>query len=84
MIGIFNNIYHHYIDGSSANLTVEMVAHIENNLVYNDDHEDHLPIPVFSYIRPTMGTQFILHLLLSLGHFSTEIDLLVHPNIKES
>ena len=84
MIGIFNNIYHHYIDGSSANLTVEMVAHIENNLVYNDDHEDHLPIPVFSYIRPTMGTQFILHLLLSLGHFSTEIDLLLHPNVKES
>ena len=38
----------------------------------------HLPIPVFSYINPTMGTQFILHLLLSMGYFSTEIDLTLH------
>ena len=31
-----------------------------------------------------MGTQFILHLLLSMGHFETEIDLILHENLRES
>jgi hypothetical protein len=30
-----------------------------------------------------MGTQFILHLLLSLGSFSTELDLVHHSSIQE-
>ena len=62
----------------------EFLIHAKKNLIYDDDHEDHLPIPVFSYIRPTMGTQFILHLLLSLGSFSTELDLVHHFSIRES
>ena len=32
-----------------------------NPFVYNDEPEIHLPIPVYSYIQPDMGTQFILH-----------------------
>ena len=31
-----------------------------------------------------MGTQFILHILLSLGHYKTEIDLLQHVSLRES
>ena len=27
----------------------------------------HLPVPVFNYIKPTMSTRFILHVLLSMG-----------------
>ena len=50
----------------------------------DDSENDHLPIPVYSYIKPTMGTQFILHLLLSMGHFSTEIDLTLHATLRES
>ena len=55
-----------------------------NHFVYNDEAELHLPIPVYSYIRPDMGTQFILHVLLSLGRFSTEIDLLQHATLRDS
>ena len=49
-----------------------------------DSKMKHLPIPVYSYIKPTMGTQFILHLLLSMGHFATEIDLTLHENLREA
>lgn len=56
----------------------------ENLLHKKNEAEEHLPIPVFSYIKPTMGVSFILHILLSMGRFETEIDLTLHPNIKES
>ena len=35
-------------------------------------------------MKPTLGVQFILHILLSMGHFATEIDLTLHPTIRES
>ena len=56
---------------------------IEESLLY-DDGGKHLTIPVFSYVKPTLGPRFILHLLLSLGHFETELDLLLKPNLRES
>ena len=51
-----------------------------------DDQEqhDHLPVPVFSYIRPNTGLRYIHHLLLSMGRFTTEIDLILHPTIREA
>ena len=55
-----------------------------NHFVYNDETDLHLPIPVYSYIRPDMGTQFILHIFLSLCRFSTEIDLLQHTTVRNS
>ena len=61
-----------------------IVEHIKNLWIEEINAEAHLPIPVFSYIKPTMGTQFILHLLLSMGHFSTEYDLTLHENLRES
>ena len=85
MITIFDTIHNIYSsDNNDHNIDEDVVNHITSHLVYNDDEEEHLPIPVFSYIRPTMGTQFILHILLSLGHFSTELDLILHPSIRES
>ena len=58
-------------------------AHIKNFWLHFDTH-DHLPIPVFDYIKPNVQTRFILHILLSLGHFETEYDLLLQPNLRES
>ena len=39
---------------------------------------------MFSYVKPTLGPRFILHILLSLGEFETEIDLLLHQNLREA
>jgi hypothetical protein len=56
-----------------------------SQLIKDDTNEsDHLPVPVFSYIRPNIGIQFIHHLLLSMGRFETEIDLILHPTVRET
>ena len=57
--------------------------HVHNSLLHDDDEKDHLPIPVMSYIAPTMNTSFLLHIVLSMGRFETEIDLLLHPIIMD-
>ena len=85
MINLFNEIHSHYEDRNVTAVVDEAFGiHLEKDLIYYDPNLDHLPIPVYSYIKPTMGTQFILHLLLSMGHFSTEIDLTLHPSLRES
>ena len=76
---IINTIVH----TDSGEFTDEYCHFVNNELVYNDDEKEQLPIPVFSYIAPTMKTSFILHFMLSEGHFETEIDLLLHPSVKE-
>lgn len=55
----------------------------EKHLLYDDSKDEHLPIPVFDFIKPTMGSEFLHHVLLSLGRFDTELDLVMHPSIKE-
>ena len=44
----------------------------------------HLPVPVYSYVRPTSGHKFILHVLLSMGRFTTEVELTMHSSLRES
>ena len=68
------------------NLTVEDTQEwdtLRSLFLFNDTRR-HLPVPVFSFIRPTMGHRFILHILLSLGHYATEFDLILHRNLRES
>ena len=55
-----------------------------NKFLLFENEDRHLPIPVYSYIKPTMGTRFILHILLSMGHFETELDLLLHKNLRDA
>ena len=50
---------------------------------HEDDDIEHLPVPVYSYIKPTMGPQFILHILLSMGHSSAKIYLTHHATLRE-
>lgn len=55
------------------------------NLIQDDSRMcAHLLIPVFSYIKPTTGFQFIHHVLLSIGCFDTEVDLILHPGLREA
>ena len=56
---------------------------IQENLLYDDEHR-HLPIPVFSYVKPTLEPRFMLHILLSMGQFETDIDLILHQSLRES
>ena len=59
----------------------------KNELLYYDEcveEDDNLPVPVHTYIRPYMGHQFILHIILSLGIFGIEVDLTIHRTLKDA
>lgn len=55
-------------------------CHIKEHILHDDDQK-HLPIPMYSYVKPKMGTSFIFHILLSLVSFDTEFDLLLHNTL---
>ena len=61
-----------------------MMKQISEFWIDEDTNNIQLHIPVFSYIKPTMRRQFLLHLLLLMGNFSTEIDLSLHENLRRS
>ena len=61
------------------------LEHVKDNLIdEKDGNQNNLPVPVYTYTKPTMGVQFILHIMLSMGRFSTEIDLIMHNTIRDS
>ena len=62
----------------------EFHSHVLKNLIYSADIKKHLPIPVYTFTMPTLVNQFLLHIMLSLGKFDTELDLLLHPSLRES
>ena len=49
-----------------------------------DDGKKFLPIPVFSRISPNRSSNFLLHIMLVLGEYDTELDLKVAESMKHS
>ena len=47
--------------------------HVMKNIVHDSDM-GHFLVPVFSYVVLTLSTQFLLHIMLSMGCYDTEID----------
>ena len=45
---------------------------------------EHLPIPVFSSVTPHNPTPFLLHMMLMLGKYETELDIRMQPSIRHS
>ena len=92
MVDLFNRMEHLLKYGESLDEhdvtdedDLKFYKFMMKNLIYDDSSiYKHLPVPVFSYIKPTTGMQFIHHILLSMGCFSTEIDLILHSSIRES
>ena len=89
MIALFNDIIFLFLRGDEDDdvpLSEDELARKKtfSDLLIYKDHESHLPIPVYSYIKPHMGTRFILHIMLSLGEFDTEYDLNLHRSLRES
>ena len=52
------------------------------HIFYDDDDYEHLPILVYSGIKPSVGPEFILNALLYLGIFSTERKLLLNDTVR--
>lgn len=57
---------------------------LESPLFVCDDKLKELPVPVFSKISPEQSSAFMLHLMIMLGEFETELEFRQHTNLKES
>ena len=72
----------------SIMLRAELLRMIEDEddkaLFVFDDKGVSLPIPVFSSITPNHGVPFLLHIMLMLGEYDTELDLRFQSTIRES
>ena len=60
------------------------LEHIESHLIYENKKEKYLLIPVYSFIRPLISSQFLQNILLILEWFSTKIYLSLYATIKDS
>lgn len=65
----------HMIDGAAPDM--------ERLFVLDDNREDY-PIAVFSKVSPDMNVKFVLHVLLILGQFDTELDIKAAGSLKQS
>ena len=84
IVNLFTKLRRVLIEDSDKENDIDFLEFAESHLLYNDASEEHLPIPVYSYSRPDMGAQFLLHILLSMGRFSTEIDLMQQSSLRKS
>ena len=63
------------------NIENDFVEHVIRDLMHKDNNEYFLPVIVHSYITPTMSTAYMLHIMLSMGRFDTELDIIMHPTM---
>ena len=54
----------------------------KKHLFYDNENDKNLLIPVYSGIKPSMGSEFILNALISLERFSTEWELLLNDTLR--
>ena len=65
-------------------LPMETIEEIENieNIFISKSNGNLLPIPVLSDISPHNTIHFLIHVILSIGSYETEIDALNHPSFR--
>eukprot|EP00957_Ditylum_brightwellii_P038123 2883172-Ditylum_brightwellii.AAC.1 len=70
--------------GSINEAEQDFYQHVVTNILDDDEANEHLLVSVYSYKKLTMAVPFLLHILLSMGDFHTELDLVLHTFIRES
>ena len=70
MVSLFCHLHHVTQNCANLNNTDQIFLNFASKHIFYDDEDDrHLPIPVYSGIKPSMGPEFIFNTLLSLGRF---------------
>ena len=54
------------------------------NCFLMQEEKDLLPVPVMSNTSPENSVHFLVHVILSMGEYNTEIDALCHSSFRES
>ena len=79
IVSLFLHLHHVTPNFANLNNNDQILLDFTNkHLIYDDDDDEHLPIPVYSVIKPSMVPEFILNILSSLGIFSKEYELLLN------
>ena len=81
IIRLFNKVIKNDQNGAVTEEEKIFEKHMKNNLLHKDG-SDHLPILVFSYVIPTLLVQFLLHIMLSMGTFTTEFDIVAYTTLR--
>ena len=83
MVSLFQNLHYATLNCANLNNTDQIFPDFANKHVfYDDDNNYHLNFPLYSCIKHSMETEFILIPLLSLGRFSTERKLLLNGTLR--
>ena len=83
MVLLFRHLHHVKKNCANLNNTDQIFLDFANkHLFYDDGDYGHLPIPVYLVYKPSMGPEFIVNTLLSLGGFSTERELLLNDTLR--
>ncbi|KAL7538852.1 hypothetical protein ACHAXR_012264, partial [Thalassiosira sp. AJA248-18] len=64
------------IEQGLPNASIEIFVDLEN--------KTDLPIPVFSSVTPNNPVPFLLHMMLTLGKFDTELDIRMQPTLRDA
>ena len=73
MVSLFCHLHNVTQNCANPNNTDQNFLDFSNkHLFYDDEDDNNLTIPVYSGIKPSMGPEFILNTLLSMGIFSNE------------
>lgn len=63
-------------------LTNSMMKHMRSQFIDTTYTSAYLPFPIYNAVKPTQSNRFIIHVLLSMGHFANELELFSGPTIK--
>ena len=80
----FKNCYSWDLRAKLLSLTTTSDFVDRKRFVDSEDCDELLPIPVCSNITPNTPAAFLLHLMLMLGEFETELDLRMQGTMRES
>ena len=59
-------------------------CHVVNNIIDDDEVQNHISIPVCFYVKTIIGVQFICYIIISMGRFEADIYLLQEDSRSES
>ena len=80
----FKNCYSWDLRAKLLSLTTTSDFVDRKRFVDSEDCDKLLPIPVCSNITPNTPAPFLLHLMLMLGEFETELDIRMQGTMRES
>ena len=66
------------------NANKQFYQHVHENLLIPNEKQQHLPIPIYSFLTPMMSLQFLNHIMLLFEVYEKELGMSIHVSIGEN